>query len=857
MNKSRGLNLLLGCLVLMLIWCVFAWPLPRFITKGIPASGRTTESPPYRYMVPGDHLQLLYQLWLGSDMLAEQTPWFHNLYEFNTGDDDARYEFSTYYAPFSITFALGRLIAGQPFGWNLTGWLSLAFTLWFTWLLVARYVKNRWLILAASVISIALPYRWMTLLGGSPAGLGMMWVPLYYYALERMICDRRWAAGLLAGLVLVASEWVDTHVFFFCALTTPFWCLFAYWYHQRRWLPSYKEWGSHLIACLPFLLLLAYVAIQVSGIHSGLENTHTGDSGRSLREVAIYSPIAAGILSWKDLGPSSDIYIGWIPVVLLSFGALVFLFQSVRKKGSFHFPRILAFLLLLFAIYAITMLALGVNNPGKERAWRLLTLVLSPYSMIRQTSRVYTLLPTVLAVALAITFAAWQQLVNRRWFPLIVCILSVGWVCGDYAHRIKPALCLLDDSQAAYAAVHDDAEDYQRQARAMAIPIWPGDSHWSSLYEYYSSLYRIRMLNGYRPTVRKAYFDELYLRFESCNKGQFTDAQLDNLQERDIHYLILHENAFPEKVSPFAVSHTLQSMLNHPRLVLLNNALGVWAFRIEKVPVETGNWIPDWPYACPARLWQAENSDFTNALVRESKAASGNRLLQLSQPDAAFQTSPYPMYSLSNLHFLVRMKGPGSLSATLWPDATNAATQALEASSTNWVWRKLPIPAFEGYRGLPVEYVLKDGQVDVDVIMMLREDWPTDFDELVLPAPVFFHAGYTDPETGKVVLTPDRDPADAIFYGPKIPWPDGTYRIQLDMETPAPAGTLLGYLTGRYGQMHEKRIPVYAGQPAELQHEQRNNKRVAINFVYSRNAPVQIGTIKIVRKKRKADSTLF
>ncbi|NCC52045.1 MAG: hypothetical protein EOM20_12625 [Spartobacteria bacterium] len=845
MKSRRGIHLLWGLLALMLVWGLFSWPLPRFITRGIPSTGRTTETPTHRYMVSGDHLQLLYHLWLGSDMLAGQTPWFHNLYEFNTGDDAQRREVSPYYAPFCLTYAVGYLIAGHPFGWNLTGWLSLAFTLWFTCLLVARYVRDPWMVLAASLVSIALPYRWMALLGGSPAGLGMMWVPLYYYALERMVCDRKMLGGLVAGMALVLSEWVDTHVFFFCALSTPFWCLFAYWYHARRWFPAAKAMAPHFKACIPFLALLGFVGIQVSGISSGLEGTHTGETGRSLREVAIYSPVASGILSWRDIGPSSDIYIGWFAIALLGIGVILFFAQALKDRTRGEFPRGVAFLLLMAAVYVMAMLALGVNNPGGERAWRLLTRVVPPYSMIRQTSRVYTLLPTVLAVALAILFANTYKLVKRPWVPLGLCILTLVWLAADYAHRIRPGLCLLDDEQLAYASVHDDAEEYQIPARAMAIPLWPGDSHWSSLYEYYATLYRTRMVNGYRPSVRKAYFDDVYLRYESCNKGQFTDDQLDHLKKRGIQYLLLHENAFPEKVSPFAVSHTLQAMLRHPRLTALTNSLGVWAFRIEEAPVETGNWMPDWTYSCPSRLWQAERSDWTNAIVLEADDASGNKYVRMSQPGAVIETSPYPMYSLTKLHFLARLKGHGRLRAAIWPGASNEVADIWEIDSDQWTWKKLSLPAFDGYRGLPVRYRLEDGHVDVDVIMLPVDDWYGEFDELLLPAPVFFHAGYTDPATGQVVLSPERDPADAIFYGPKAPLPVGAYRVQMDFESDAPEGVLLGYLQNRYAPDLETRVPVYVGQSAEMLYEQPDNRRMAVDFVYSRNAPMRISSVRI------------
>ena len=85
--------LLRSLLVALAVWTVFSWPLVLHVGSAIP-SGITTGLAPKEIlpMEPGDHLQLLYHFWLFSDMVGGHTPWFHNLYEFNTGDDAARLE---------------------------------------------------------------------------------------------------------------------------------------------------------------------------------------------------------------------------------------------------------------------------------------------------------------------------------------------------------------------------------------------------------------------------------------------------------------------------------------------------------------------------------------------------------------------------------------------------------------------------------------------------------------------------------------------------------------------------------------------------------------------------------------------
>ena len=64
----------------------------------------------------------------------------------------------------------------------------------------------------------------------------------------------------------------------------------------------------------------------------------------------------------------------------------------------------------------------------------------------------------------------------------------------------------------------------------MAIPLWPGDSAWSSLYQYYGSMYRIRMLNGYHPVIPSRYVEDIFTTFSSANRGYLDDGQLNALQ---------------------------------------------------------------------------------------------------------------------------------------------------------------------------------------------------------------------------------------------------------------------------------------------------------------------------------------
>ena len=89
----------------ILAWAVLSWPLPAHFTECIPRHSTNPEGFDVRTMPAGDHLQLLYHFSLVTDMIRGDTPWFSNLYEFNTGDDAARHRPGPWFMPFSLVHA--------------------------------------------------------------------------------------------------------------------------------------------------------------------------------------------------------------------------------------------------------------------------------------------------------------------------------------------------------------------------------------------------------------------------------------------------------------------------------------------------------------------------------------------------------------------------------------------------------------------------------------------------------------------------------------------------------------------------------------------------------------------------------
>ncbi|MCX6998212.1 MAG: hypothetical protein NTV49_14285 [Kiritimatiellaeota bacterium] len=426
----RSAKTILGSLaVSVAVWGLFAWPLPRHFMTAIPASAHHRWPAEVRPTMPGDHLQFLYYCWLTSDWLAGRTPACNNLYEFNTGDDQAGFRLDSYYAPFSLVYSLGAWLGGRAFGWNLTGLLSLWLTYLLTLLLVRRYTASAIIPWLAALLSITPTFRWINLAGGSPAGFALAWVPAAFLGLDLAIRDRRARGGWLAGLAVLGAACGDRHVFFFSMLAAPGWCVVAALAAAEWPGKSWPLFRQTLRALLPLaalvVLALALPAILHAGTRllSGQEPVALTAGTRSMRDVMNYSPEWTGYWGLSPLGISDQIYLGYTVSALLLGGWLHLLWGMVRRRGT---PPIRAFILLTaigLGLGLAMVLALGARSIMDARLFQLVRRVIPYYTLIRQPAKILCLLPTLLAVGAGLSLAALSELFRQRAVRLILATL--------------------------------------------------------------------------------------------------------------------------------------------------------------------------------------------------------------------------------------------------------------------------------------------------------------------------------------------------------------------------------------------------------------------------------------------------
>ena len=306
-----------------------------------------------------------------------------------------------------------------------------------------------------------------------------------------------------------------------------------------------------------------------------------------MREILLFSPERNGFWSWTSQGVSDHVYIGYVVFVVLLAG-FAFLLRKPKQAVACVF--------LTAGMALVCLLALGPNGPYDGALFSAARKLIGPYGMIRQPAKVFCLMPSIMAVAIALSVSAMRA-------PRAAALAFGLLLAAEWRSQVQPLINRYDTAQGAYAAV---AKAAQHSARAMVIPLWPGDSHYTSVYQHYASLYRIRLVNGYRPFVANDYIETIFHGFESANQGVLTDAQLDDLSGRGVDYLLVHEDLFPEKVSPFPVGYTLRNLMANPRVALLKQDGPVWAFRLLPTPVAKPEAATEWTYYFPSRRLEME-----------------------------------------------------------------------------------------------------------------------------------------------------------------------------------------------------------------------------------------------------------
>lgn len=842
-----GLPLACGAAAFILS-LVLSWPLAQFAGRGIPSSAQNIEQPAWRYAIHGDHLQLLYHFDLMGDMLAGRVPWFQNPFEFNVGQDEDRFRPSAYFFPMSAIYAGFRgLTNNQALSWNLTWMLSVWLSALFMWGWLRGFTKDPIALTLGVLLSLLLPFRWISIFGGSPAGMALLWVPLIAWGIDRAIRQPSLWAGAWVGFAALFCYWGDLQVFYVTMLSLPVLVGISLGYAiaTREPLP-WRRWPR----VLPFgLVSLGVMVSYYLWRKEYLAGSMMG-GGRSWHEVRLFSPARDAFFRLGQ-GVDDTVYIGVFVIIalVLSFGWMALAAWRGRwtERGT-------TVLFVAVALVAVVTLALALGANGPRRGWfiRQARDVVPYYDMMRQPFKIYALMPLWLGWLLAVGWGSALLRAGRiRNIALLsALILGLGMV-WDINRSLSATIALLPRAQDAYATVQAHAQEQGDDTpRALVVPLWPGESADTSLPIFFAHKYQIRLVNGYSPVVSADYFENVFRRLESVNQGWLNDEQLDFLLERGVRYLLLHENQFPERVSPFPVGSTHDRLRAHPRMTPLAQDGAVSAFLLHAEPQDDGRIKRQTRERFPTRRWNFDRMTSAGERVEEPGTHGGAFLKQTPDDDSAI-AGPWRVAPSPGLHWLLRVRGQASIEInTLWADQ-RLDPVTVDVDESDWTWIRVPLPALPEFGQIRFVMNTLDGLIEADTGLLLWGDWPLiepGQTTRVVPAANFFRAGYSDPDTQFVNLRPDYEPADGIIYGPILPLEAGHYRVEWTFEYDASPGTVLGELAWLNVATRERwTVPVRAGEPALLEWEQTDEHILNWTFFYNRKVPLTLQHVALSR----------
>src|SRR5439155_16663328 len=86
--------------------------------------------------------------------------------------------------------------------------------------------------------------------------------------------------------------------------------------------------------------------------------------------------------------------------------------------------------------------------------------------------------------------------------------------------------------------------------KVLYVPLWPGDSAWSSVYLYTVTRTRVPTVNGYSPLTPRAYVRDVAAPLQGLNVGDLGPGEAARLRELGITHVVVDRSVFPPQVSP-------------------------------------------------------------------------------------------------------------------------------------------------------------------------------------------------------------------------------------------------------------------------------------------------------------------
>jgi len=378
---------------------------------------------------------------------------------------------------------------------------------------------------------------------------------------------------------------------------------------------------GRFLPLLPLVILSGGIVIAIKKFVLG---GTIAERGRRLAEVRYFSPHWGDLLRRTNYQGESMLYLGMVALALVLLCGGVFVWHRRREgKGDGQ----AAFWLGSFLFF--TFLSLGLSVP-QVPLYAFFYKVIPYFKYPRVPGRIIFI--AYAAMAFCVAWGLDRLPLKRDGWKWGLALLAAVGIVVDYLPPRPLGLCLLERG----ATVYDGMEKEGMPPRTLLeLPVWPGDSAWSTLYQYYVTRYRYPMVNGYSPVVAKDYVDEVFYGLYPMDVGEPSEKARAMLRRLRVKYVTFHANAYPYKICPFPSWMTLKRLRTLPFLKEIRTSDDKFLFRVDEAGLDR----PLEPDALEAIdspvgvLWEAERSrHLIGKVVSDPKASAGKALL-VSEPE--------------------------------------------------------------------------------------------------------------------------------------------------------------------------------------------------------------------------------
>jgi hypothetical protein len=294
--------------------------------------------------------------------------------------------------------------------------------------------------------------------------------------------------------------------------------------------------------------------------------------GRTISEVLLFSPRASNFFFWQDLNYERFIFLGWGLVLLAVLGLIPLFRNNPKYPGQAALAGIMAFLALI-----LTLGPTLTYFPLYQNLYRHFPFFNYP----RVPARFLMVGLIFLCLLAGMALSALREGLASRGWPGLKWVLPVLIIVAVLAelHPWKPlGLSLMPRDNPIYNLID---KQLPKGGRVLELPIWPGDSHQSSVYEYTVTRTRKPMINGYAPVVFRDYIQQVFWPLFPLDFGELNLIQAGALKKLKVDLITFHDNSmvYPEKISPFPPRLALKRLMASPFLKLVDHAQDVFLFK--------------------------------------------------------------------------------------------------------------------------------------------------------------------------------------------------------------------------------------------------------------------------------------